>query len=141
MEPEVSGSLPLLRLQGKRVWADQGGEKSAPSGLRSFSPVTPGKTDLLMSSSQKACSIYQKRFGATTQITVHEMKPGRLYIRSQKLLINISMFSELKSQCAHMYLCSYNEEAHSIPGPVLVALQVLTLLSPEPTYGGRLTLL
>ena len=57
------------------MWADLGGEKSARSGLRSFSPVTPEKTALLMPSSPKAhYSILRKdALRATIQIMLQEM--------------------------------------------------------------------
>ena len=76
------------------MWADLGGEKPARSGLRSFSPVTPEKTALLMPSSLKARYSMSRKdeLGATTQIMLQEMKPGgmTLYVEAKFICKSIS---------------------------------------------------
>ena len=75
------------------MWADLGGEKSARSGLRSFSPVTPEKTALLMPSSPKAhYSILRKdALRATIQIMLQEMKPGGMTLYTEAKVIHTSI--------------------------------------------------
>lgn len=75
------------------MWADLGGEKSARSGLRSFSPMTPEKTALLMPSSLKAhYSISRKdELGTTTQIMLREMKPGGMTLYMEAKVIHKSI--------------------------------------------------
>lgn len=75
------------------MWADLGGEKSARSGLRSFSPMTPEKTALLMPSSLKArYSISRKdELGATTQIMLQEMKLGGMTLYMEAKAIHKSI--------------------------------------------------
>lgn len=85
-----------MGLQGEGMWADLGGEKSARSGLRSSSPVTPEKTILLMPSSPKAhYSILRKdELGATIQIMLQEMKP-----RGMPLYMEAKVFHKSISAC------------------------------------------